>query len=294
MSENSQPLVSVIVPVYNNSELLRKCLTALENQTYPRELYEVVVVDNASQEDINSVVKDFEGVRLTYESKPGSYVARNQGISVAKGEVIAFTDSDCIPAEDWIEKGVKNLFKIENCGLVAGKIEGIFKNRERPSAIEFYDSFFLNQKKYIKEKFAATANLFTYSKVIEKVGVFNSELKSNGDREWGNRVFAAGYQLSYADEVCIQHPMRNSWGQLYKKTTRIVGGQYDIETKKCNYFLEIIKFLKPPLRFLSGRLSDKRLKGEQKLMFIFVTLFVNYVSAWELFRLQLGGSSQRE
>ncbi|MBO1348747.1 MAG: glycosyltransferase family 2 protein [Hormoscilla sp. GUM202] len=100
-------LVSVIIPVYNDAEPLRTCLECLENQTYPKESYEVIVVDNASQSDTASVVNEFSQAMITYEKKPGSYAARNKGISVAKGEIIAFTDADCIPAADWIEKGVE-------------------------------------------------------------------------------------------------------------------------------------------------------------------------------------------
>ena len=289
----STRFVSVVIPVYNNSELLRKCLTALANQTYSQEQYEIIVVDNGSQEDIKSVISDFQQAKLTYESKPGSYAARNQGFSVAKGEIIAFTDSDCIPAPDWIEKGVQNLLDDENCGLVGGRIEKIFK-REDPSALEFYDSFFLNQKKYIlAEKFGATANLFTRAKVLEDVGKFNPALKSNGDREWGNRVFASGYNLKYADDLVVRHPTRDSWSQIAKKSRRIIGGKYDLE-KEPNYIADAIWLLKPPVRMIANRWADKRLKNGQKLVFVLVVLFANYVGAFETIRLWLGFSSQRE
>ncbi|WP_413164612.1 glycosyltransferase [Capilliphycus salinus ALCB114379] len=296
MSENYQPLVSVIVPVYNNSELLRKCLTALENQTYPQERYEVIVVDNASQEDIKSVVSDFKQAKLTFESKPGSYVARNQGISIAKGEVIAFTDSDCIPAKDWIESGVKNLVKLENCGFISGRVEFIFQNPDSPTAIEFYDSFFLNQKKYIREQFGATANIFTYASVFEKVGLFNPNLKSNGDRDWGNRVFAAGYNPSYCSEVCVQHPARNSWHQMYTKASRVMGGKFDRikqEATFLTYTREIATLIKPPVKFWIANIGNKKLKGKQKFMLIIVTMFVHYSKALEVLRLQFGGTSKR-
>ena len=111
-SNLSNLFVSVIIPVYNDSERLKLCLEALENQTYSKDLYEVIVVDNASEEDIKSIVGQFSQAKYTYESQSGSYVARNKGISIARGEILAFTDSDCIPASDWIEKGVANLFKL--------------------------------------------------------------------------------------------------------------------------------------------------------------------------------------
>ena len=91
--KSSFPKVSVIIPVFNDKQRLEKCLEALENQTYPKDCYQIVVVDNASTVDLKSTVMQFQQARLYYEEKPGSYAARNKGLSVATGEIIAFTDS---------------------------------------------------------------------------------------------------------------------------------------------------------------------------------------------------------
>ena len=74
--------ISVIIPVLNNIEGLRQTLSALGSQTYPARLYEVIVVDNGSKEDLTRVIQEFDRVQLTYETQPGSYIARNQGISI--------------------------------------------------------------------------------------------------------------------------------------------------------------------------------------------------------------------
>jgi len=103
MSKTSTPFVSVIIPVYNDPERLKTCLQALEEQTYPQSSYEVIVVDNGSDESIEPIVTEFNQAKAGYEPHPGSYAARNKGLSLARGEVIAFTDADCIPALDWIE-----------------------------------------------------------------------------------------------------------------------------------------------------------------------------------------------
>lgn len=105
MNNPPKLFVSVIIPVLNDSERLKLCLEALEHQTYPKKLYEVIVVDNGSDQSIGSVVSKFTQATATAESHPGSYVARNKGILIAQGDIIAFTDADCIPALDWIEKG---------------------------------------------------------------------------------------------------------------------------------------------------------------------------------------------
>ncbi|MGK7895453.1 MAG: glycosyltransferase family 2 protein, partial [Xenococcus sp. (in: cyanobacteria)] len=208
MVEKSVPFVSVIIPVYNDIERLRKCLEALESQTYPHNLYEVIVVDNASEDDIAATVTPFNQAIVLEEKRRGSYAARNKGILNAKGEVIAFTDSDCIPANDWIEKGVNNLLNTSNCGIVGGKIEIFFQDPEHPTAVELYDSIMaFPQSNYVKNnKFSVSANLFTFKKVLDEVGSFNAELKSGGDYEWGARVFKAGYEVIYAEDTTIAHP----------------------------------------------------------------------------------------
>lgn len=300
MSYLSNPFVSVIIPVFNNSEDLKSCLEAIENQTYPKSLYEVIVVDNGSDQDIKEVVSQFSQAFAAYESQPGSYFARNKGLSLAKGNVLAFTDSDCIPALDWIEKGVAHLLQVPNCGLVAGKIELFFKNPDQPTAVELYESIMgLRQQKFVEEsRYGATANLFTFRSVIDKVGSFDETLKSSGDREWGQRIFSAGYEQIYADDTCVAHPARYSWDELYKKVVRTIGGHQDLKKKRGYLFKDFIKDLakdlSPPFRGYFRIWSEQRLKGnKQRVQYTFVMLLVKYLSAWEKIRLQLGGSSTR-
>src|SRR4051812_27832091 len=96
------PFVSVIVPVFNQSEPLRACLRALNGQTSPRARFEVIVVDNGSTDPVSVPTGSHSTVRVEGESKPGSYAARNRGVAIARGSVIAFTDADCVPAADWV------------------------------------------------------------------------------------------------------------------------------------------------------------------------------------------------
>ena len=119
-SDQQQPFVSVIIPVFNDNESLRLCLAAIAQQTYPQARYEVIVVDNNSQESTTQVVDEFEGVVLVKEPQPGSYIARNRGLLSAQGSAIAFTDADCVPALTWLEAGVTALVSEPNVGLVGG------------------------------------------------------------------------------------------------------------------------------------------------------------------------------
>jgi glycosyltransferase involved in cell wall biosynthesis len=307
MDQPPLPFVSVIVPVFNQAIGLQKCLESLEHQTYPRHLYEVIVVDNGSDpdQDIAGVVKLFTQAVLAQEPQPGSYAARNRGISLAKGSVVAFTDADCIPAIDWIEQGVTALQRVDNCGLVAGQIQTTFQNNDRPNAIELYESLWypLPQQEFVEtHHFGATANVFTRAEVLQQVGVFDSALKSNGDREWGQRVYAAGYAQYYADNVCVSHPARHSLDQLYSRARRIMGGRYDLQQKEPSVWKRNGLFLQnlatytfAPFGMLGfNLLCDRRLKTwKQKIQVSWVMFFVSYVYVWEMLRLKCGGISHR-
>ncbi len=303
---NVFPVVSIIIPVYNDGIRLKKCLKALESQSYPTDSYEVIVIDNASDEEhnIKELVSQFSQAHYTYEAKQGSYAARNKGLSVAKGEIIAFTDSDCLPTVDWLKNGVNALLAHPNCGLVAGKIELFFRNPHQPTAIELYESVtaFPQEKLLAEYHGAATANVFTYRHIFDEVGCFDDNLKSNGDLEWGNRVYEKGYEQIYAEEVCIFHPARYSWSQLYQRTIRLASGSFQRQSKaltsslqKQLLFLGYLRYnLTPPINFLIKVFRDKKFQSlEEKLQVSLVMFFVRYSSAWELLRVKFGKESAR-
>ncbi len=307
MSDRLLLSVSVIIPVYNDGERLRSCLQALAQQTYPTDCYEVIVVDNGSdaRANIQGIVQQFEGTIAEYESKPGSYAARNKGISLAKGEIIAFTDADCIPAPDWIEQGVAHLQETVNCGLVGGNIEIFWRDSNNPSTVELYESIlaFRQQDCIEKHHYSVTANLFTWTKIIEQVGFFNSQLKSNGDIEWGKRIYAEGYTQVYAEDVVVKHPAVYTFEQLRKKVIRHAGGNYDLRHQpeyswlQQNWlFIKAIAFnLMPPIFFAINNYADPRLNTiKDKLKVILMMTLVRYITVLELLRLKLGGVSTRE
>jgi len=280
-----KPFVSVIIPALDVP--LEKCLQALEHQTYSK--YEVIVVNNSTNLEVKRIVSKFPGVIYTTEPVLGCNVARNRGILLAKGDVFAFTDADCIPKPDWIEKGVKNLLSIRNCGLVAGRID--MTSRGRPNIIEKYEQVWgFKQKKYIsKWNFGATANIFTFRDVISKVGMLDPSLTiSADDLEWGNRVHEAGYAQLYADDVCVSHPARYSLKQLTGKMKRVIRGLNFLRNKvpyTWRSFLTDLRYDWPRFEDFSsifGKLSLFDTIGVLVLM-----LYVKFIRSTELIRLRL-------
>lgn len=297
----SLPFVSVIIPVFNDTQRLRQCLQALAQQTYPRDRYEVLVVDNSPTPDPSLSLLVTEAVEvqglslvLAHEPRRGSYAARNHGLSLAQGDVLAFTDSDCIPDVDWLEKGVSWLTRHPDCGFVAGRIRFFFQNPDAPTIPEIYDSLhFLQQKVYVEQlRFGATANLFTFKTCFDSVGLFNSDLFSGGDREWGERVFAAGYAQQYADDVVIAHPARHSFHELRTKAVRVTIGDHYLnnanDSSFMTFFAGVLPEFKPHLKYGLDRLADPEIKGlRRKLGCYFMYLFIRYVKASKRIQLYL-------
>lgn len=303
------PFVSVIIPVFNDARRLRLCLDALAGQTYGQAhceiTYEIIVIDNGSDkaEKIADVVADFPMANYVYEPRPGSYAARNAGLAITKGTILAFTDADCIPQRDWLEKGVHHLIRVPNCGLVAGRIKLFFKG-EQASPVELYESVtaFPQQRLLEEQHGAATGNVFTFRSVMDKVGRFNDQLKSNGDIEWGERVFAAGFQQVYAADVCVAHPARYTFQDLRRRTLRLAGGvfgrfiqpQHSLLQQNMTFARLLVDDLTPPVNFAISIFRDSRLSGlGQKLTVSLVLVWVRYVSAIEKIRLRFGGMPYR-
>lgn len=319
------PFVSVIIPVFNDGERLKLCLTTLAQQSYDPEHFEIIVIDNGSYElaSIEAAVLPYSNVTLAFEPTPGSYAARNLGLSLAKGEAIAFTDADCIPASDWLEKGIQRLLNTPNCGLVSGKIEVFPKDASCPTAVELFElaSAFPQAEHLEQMKYGATANLFTWKSVIHAVGNFNETLKSGGDLDWGVRVYDAGYRQVYAEEVRLKHPARSSFTEIRQRTIRVAGGHYDLLERGLYHFFHrhtflfaladqkflpkpllkeivflviLMQDLIPPVNYAIASCQNPKLKTwDEKLKVAWVIFRIRYISAWAKLHLKFGQVSIR-
>lgn len=225
------PSVTVIVPVHGDRGLLIKTARALAAQDYAGAL-DVVLVDNGDNLGLAAATDVLPSVQLVQEPTPGSYSARNAALDFATGEVLAFTDADCIPDPSWLTRGVEALRAAEVPAFVGGAVQLFAGNVERPSFAELWDTLnFLRQESYVRvEGWAATANMITSRATFDVVGPFDAKLKSGGDREWGERASAAGVLAVYCPRAVVRHPARATMSELQRKARRVSRG--DVDTRR--------------------------------------------------------------
>lgn len=123
-----KPLVSVVIPAYNEEKRIKGCLRAVFKQNFPQNQYEVVVVDNNSQDKTVKIVKKhFPKVRIIRENQQGTVFARIKGAQEAKGEIVAMTDADGWVPQAWLSKIVK-AYGDEKVVAVGGTTDFEYKN----------------------------------------------------------------------------------------------------------------------------------------------------------------------
>jgi glycosyltransferase involved in cell wall biosynthesis len=177
------PLVSVSIIVLNGQRTIRSLLESLQKLSKDSPAYEIIIVDNGSTDGTQDIIREYKNIKLFEETQKGIPYARNALIHHAKGQYIAFTDSDCVVTEDWLIEGLKP-FSDPNVGIVAGKILGT-----EPKTIvqEWMNARkMLDQEHVLKNTFMPsvhTANAFFYREDIIKVGGFDDELFSSEDAD---------------------------------------------------------------------------------------------------------------
>lgn len=281
------PFVSVIIPTYRDWPQLERCVNALRSQTYPRNRYEVIVINN----DPNSEhpTDNFEDVVLLSEHKVGSYAARNKGLQYSKGPVIAFTDSDCTPKDNWISEGIIYLEDNPDISFVGGRVELTYVS-DRKTAIEIYEKAFAFPQHEINRgrNYSVTANMFAHKSAFKHVGLFDENLFSGGDREWGLRATYKGLIIGYADSAVVFHPARSSMKELFEKRIRVTGGQYISTKSTINRLLIIVFGLFPPLKPFTNILKNKNLTTKEKAIAFSISYILRIIRSVNFLLMFLG------
>jgi cellulose synthase/poly-beta-1,6-N-acetylglucosamine synthase-like glycosyltransferase len=264
------PRVSVVVPVRDEAPRIARCLQALLAQTYPADRTEIIVVDNGSRDGTPYAACAHGVTVLSAGGTRSPYLARNKGIERARGEVLAFTDADCVPAKDWLERAVRVLLR-EEADLVGGAVHFAFS--ERPRAAEILDAVNnLDNERSIRDRgVAKTGNLVVRRRVFSEIGPF-AVRRSGADVEFTARASGAGFALVFAPDAVVVKPARRL-AALLRKQHRVGRGQYRLWRERGETRRRVLRgclralvpgrpsFLREPIRRRGPAGAEARLAG---------------------------------
>lgn len=199
----SSRYASVVVPAYNASTSIGDCVRALRAQTVDSKCYEVIVVDDGSTDGTGDIAEEL-GVTVLRQRRGRQAAARNAGIQAARGDIICFTDADCAPREDWLEKilapmadpavvGCKGAYDTTQRSLVARFVQ-----------IEYEDKYdLLGGQRYID--FIDTYSAAYRRDVLQANNGFDESFPYLEDQELSFRLATRGYLMVFQRDAVVYH-----------------------------------------------------------------------------------------
>ncbi len=241
--------ISVIVPVFNAERTVRWCLQALMRQSFPSDRIETLVVDDGSNDGTRDIVKEF-AVRYLYQENQGPAAARNRGAQEARGNLILFTDADCVPEGNWVEEMVAPFKNPEVVG-----VKGAYENRAnhiiaRLSQLEFEERYDLLEKSKSGIDMVDTYAAAFRKEMFLNMGGFDLSfpVANNEDTEFSYRLSLRSFLLVFNRKAVVYHLnhaktllqyMKLKFGRGYWRT--VVYRRFPGKMKKDTYTPQILK-----------------------------------------------------
>lgn len=266
---NKEPFFSIIIPTYNRPTRLQKCLSAVAEMDYPKAKFEVIVVDDGSSAQLDQIAESLNGklnVRLLKQDNQGPASARNRGTKEANGEILAFTDDDCLPNRQWL-RALAESFSVNPDSMIGGKImnalpENAFSSASQTLVAYLYSYYNDNSK---DAAFLTSNNLAVAAERFREFGGFDEAWgrAAAEDREFCDRWRLQGNKMVYEPKAVVNHAhiMRFSnfigqhfnygRGAYYFHKTRFRRNHGAVKIEPPSFYLGLVQY--PFLKFNRSR-----------------------------------------
>jgi cellulose synthase/poly-beta-1,6-N-acetylglucosamine synthase-like glycosyltransferase len=224
------PRITVLVTAYNEEKDLPLCLDSIRSSDFPKERYELVVVDNNSTDKTAEIAERY-GSRVVKETRQGNTFAVSAGMKAAKGEIIAMTDADSIVDRTWLSE-IDKLFQDEKIVAATGTANILTRSKIFNWTSEFFYELFLNINFLIGKPHITGFNLIVRRSALEKVGGINEKFTMSPDIDLGLRVKKVG-RVVFSNKLKVLTSFRR-WEENPFKTLRtyLMGYIYTVWLRK--------------------------------------------------------------
>ena len=201
---------SIVIPTFGRPDKLRACLEALTRLVYPRDRFEVVVVDDGGDVALEPVVAAVQGrvdVTLLRVPHGGAAAARNRGAARARGRFLAFMDDDCAPAPDWLDKLERRFAPARASVMIGGRTINVLTGNVYSAASQLVMDAGYAHLNGDPERahFVAACNLAVPAEAFRGLGGFDESFVTSEDRELCGRWESRGHRIIYAPEAIVYH-----------------------------------------------------------------------------------------
>jgi glycosyltransferase involved in cell wall biosynthesis len=214
---------SIVIPTYNRPERLETCLKSLTRLNYPRDRFEVIVVDDGSSKPLESIVFPFQkklNLQLIRQNNAGPATARNTGAQRAKGKFLVFTDDDCQSDPNWLKYFEISFEQNPDCLIGGHTINKLPENLYSEASQLLVDYLYTYFNRNSAQSSLFTSNNFALSaERFREIGYFDTTfpLAAGEDRELCDRWLHLGYRTIYLPEAIVYHSHHLSLSRFWRQ-----------------------------------------------------------------------------
>lgn len=268
-------MISIIIPSFNGETRLHGCLDALRNQSTSRE-FEVLIVDDGSTDRTGEIAANYANVRVLSQSNQGPAAARNNGANAASGEILLFTDDDCVPSSVWVEEmarpfddervsGVRGAYGTMQSAVVARLIQVEYDDRyRRMSRLASVDYIGGYSAGYRRSVFLAAGGF---------AAVFTRASSEDGDLSY--RLADQGHTLLFNPRAVVYHHHPDTLRWYWRRKLKYA-------------YWRMLAFKRTPAKAVSDSHTPQMMKLQSlTLPLLLIGLVMDRLGGWSYFSLAL-------